>query len=235
MSKTLKPLVILVEDEESVSTVIKYNLQKEGYQVQVSADGEEAILLIKDFKPDLVIVDWMLPSISGIELCRMIRATPEVANVPIIMLSAKGEEFDRISGLERGADDYIVKPFSTAELNARIKALFRRIRPPFAQQTLKFKDIVMDLGNHTVVRNDIEIKMAPIEFQILQILMEAPGRVFSREALIDKIWGIDMYVASRTVDVHVTRLRSRLRKASTDGKDVIDTVRLSGYCLKDKG
>jgi two-component system phosphate regulon response regulator PhoB len=211
---------------------MKYNLQKEGYQVQLTSDGEEAVYLAKSSKPDLILLDWLLPSIPGIEVCRILRETPETANIPIIMVSARGEEFDRISGLERGADDYIVKPFSPAELIARIKAIFRRLRPAFSSKVLEFEDIKMDLMTHNVIRGDNEVKLAPIEFQILQILMEHPNRVLSRDALIDKIWGVDIYVGSRTVDVHVTRLRKSLIKASITGEDLIKTVRLAGYCLK---
>ncbi len=232
MSKVLKPSILVVEDEESIATVIKYNLQKEGYQVQITADGEEAVYLAKNSKPDIILLDWLLPSIQGIEVCRVMRETPETSNIPIIMISAKGEEFDRISGLERGADDYIVKPFSPAELIARIKAIFRRLRPAFSNKVIEFEDIAMDLMTHSVTRKGYEVKLAPIEFQILQILMEHPNRVLSREALIDKIWGVDIYVGSRTVDVHVTRLRKALIKASPDGEDLIKTIRLAGYCLR---
>jgi two-component system phosphate regulon response regulator PhoB len=232
MVKLLKPSVLVVEDEESIATVIKYNLQKEGYQVHITDDGEEAIYLAKNTKPDTILLDWMLPSIQGIEVCRILRETPETANIPIIMISAKGEEFDRISGLERGADDYIVKPFSPAELIARIKAIFRRLRPAFSNKVLSFRDIKMDLMTHTVTRKGSEVKLAPFEFQILQMLMEHPNRVVSREAFIDKLWGVDKYVGSRTVDVHVTRLRKALLAASPDGVDIIETKRLVGYCLK---
>ncbi len=232
MSKELKPSILVVEDEESIASIIKYNLKKEGYLIFTSADGADAINIAKHHKPDLILLDWMLPSISGIEVCRIIRSTPEIANVPIIMISARGEEMDKIMGLEKGADDYLSKPFSPPELVARIRAILRRMRPAFSSKPLIFEDIIVDLASHTVHRSETEIKLSPIEFKILQILMENPGRVLSREALMDKIWGTDVYVGSRTVDVHITRLRKALLDASSDDFDIIQTIRLSGYTLK---
>ena len=232
MGKVLKPSILVVEDEEAISTVIKYNLQKNDFVVEVVADGLEALEHAKKTTPDIILLDWMLPSMSGIEVCKELRADSKTANTPIIMISAKGEEYDRISGLDTGADDYIVKPFSPAELVSRINAILRRLRPAFAEKTLSFEDIVMDLGSHEVIRNGKEVKLAPIEFQILQILMEHPNRVMSRDALIDKIWGSNVYVGARTVDVHITRLRKALMKAGKDGDDVIKTIRLAGYTLR---
>lgn len=232
MLKVLKPSVLVVDDEESISTVIKYNLQKEGYRVQTASDGEEALAIAQSNKPDLVLLDWMLPSMSGVEICRKLRENPDTANIPIIMVSAKAEEFDRITGLDKGADDYVIKPFSPAELIARIKAILRRMRPAFSNKVLVFDDIEMDLLSHSVARGGGDVKLAPLEFQILQILMEHPNRVLSREALIDKIWGADAYVGARTVDVHITRLRKSLLRQSLTGEDVIKTIRLAGYTLR---
>lgn len=232
MSKELKPSILVVEDEESIASIIRYNLKREGYLIFTSADGADAVNAAKMHKPDLILLDWMLPTISGIEVCRIIRSTPEISNVPIIMISARGEEMDKVMGLEKGADDYIAKPFSPPELIARIRAILRRMRPAFSSKPLIFKDITIDLAKHTVHRNNAEIKLSPIEFKILQILMENPGRVHSREALMDKIWGTDVFVGSRTVDVHITRLRKSLLDVSADGIDVIKTIRLSGYTLK---
>ncbi|MBS0235840.1 MAG: response regulator [Proteobacteria bacterium] len=231
-TKVLKPSIMIVEDEESIASVLKYGLQRDGYSVRVVYNGEDAMTEALSNKPDLVLLDRMLPGVSGIEVCRMLRECPETANIPIIMVSAKGEEFDRITGLDHGADDYIVKPFSPAELAARIKAVFRRMRPAFSGKVLRFADIEMDLSSYSVTRNGQDIKLAPIEFQILQILLEQPNRVLSREMLIDKIWGPDVYVGARTVDVHITRLRKSLLKYSTSGEDVIKTVRLAGYTLR---
>jgi len=231
MSKILKPSILVVDDEESISTVIRYNLQKEGYRVTTISDGTDALKYAQENKPDLILLDWMLPSIPGVEICRKLREEPETANIPIIMVSARTEEFDRITGLDRGADDYIIKPFSPAELIARIKAILRRMRPAFSNKTLTFDDMEMDLLSHTVIRDGGEVKLAPLEFQILQILMEHPNRVLSREALIDKIWGDDT-VGNRTVDVHITRLRKALLKQSLTGEDIIKTVRLAGYTLR---
>lgn len=232
MVKKLKPSVLVVEDEESIASIIRYNLEKEGYLIITSNDGTEAIELAKHHKPDLILLDWMLPSLSGIEVCRIIRTLPDISNVPIIMISARDEEMDKIMGLERGADDYLSKPFSPKELIARIKAVLRRIRPAFSSKSLEFQDIVLDLTTHTITRNQSEIKLSPIEFKILQILMENPGRVLSRDAFMDKIWGTDIYVGSRTVDVHITRLRKALMDASKDGQNLIKTVRSGGYTLK---
>jgi two-component system, OmpR family, phosphate regulon response regulator PhoB len=232
MAKNLQPMILVVEDDESISSIIKYNLKKAGYLVNLVDNGNDAVEAARQSPPDLVLLDWMLPGMNGIDVCRALRAQPETTNIPIIMLSAKGEEIDKITGLERGADDYITKPFSPVELSARIKAVLRRIRPAFSGKFLEFEDISMDLSMHTVSRGGKELKLSPIEFKILQSMMENPGRVLSRESIMDKIWGTDIYVGTRTIDVHITRLRRSLIASSKDGKDIIKTVRLGGYALK---
>lgn len=234
MAKKLTPSILVVEDEESIASIIKYNLKKAGYLVMSTNDGAEAIDIAKQHKPDLILLDWMLPGLSGIEVCRVIRGSEEIGNVPIIMISARSEEMDKIMGLERGADDYISKPFSPNELIARIKAILRRMRPAFSSKVIAFEDIQLNLSRHVLIRNEKEVSLSPIEFKILQILIENPSRVLSREYLIDKIWGTDIYVGSRTVDVHITRLRKALLSASSDGIDLLRTVRLGGYSLKSK-
>ncbi len=232
MAKNLQPTILVVEDDESISSIIKYNLKKAGYMVNLVDNGNDAIDSAKSSPPDLVLLDWMLPGMTGIDVCKALRSQPETMNIPIIMLSAKGEEIDKITGLERGADDYITKPFSPVELSARIKAVLRRIRPAFSGKFLDFDDIKIDLSMHSVERAGKELKLSPIEFKILQSLMENPGRVLSRESIMDKIWGTDIYVGTRTIDVHITRLRKALIAVSKDGKDVIKTVRLGGYALR---
>lgn len=231
MSKALKPTVLVVEDDKSIATVISYNLQKEGYNVNFVTDGEEGIEVARAEKPDIILLDWMLPSRSGIDVCMALRSTQDTANIPIIMISAKDDDLDKVTGLERGADDYITKPFAPVELLARMRAVLRRIRPAFADKVLRFKDVEMDLSSYNVIRAGKEVKLAPIEFQILQTLMENPNRVLSRDALINKVWGLDIEVDARTVDVHITRLRKALLKASSDNVDIIKTVRLAGYKL----
>ena len=230
MSKKLQPLVLVIEDEEAVASVIRYNLEKEGYMVMLSGDGAEGLEIIKKDRPDVVLLDRVLPSLSGIEVCRIVRETPEVAGTPIIIISAHGDEVDKIFGLDRGADDYLPKPFAPQELMARIRAVLRRIRPAFSNQTLKFHDIEMNLDTHTVMRFDHEVKLSPIEFKILHMLIEVPGRVFSRDTLMDKIWGGEVHVGVRTVDVHITRLRKALLEHG--GLDFLRTIRLGGYALK---
>lgn len=232
MTRLLKPHVLIAEDEDAISAVVKYNLRKQGYNVYEVNDGADALDYAKSNKPDVIILDWMLPTMSGIDVCKNLREYHDTLNIPIIMLTAKSEELDKITALERGADDYMTKPFSPNELVARIKAILRRIRPAFSGKILKFDDIEMDLLAHTVTRNGNEIELSPIEFNILLVMMENPGRVLSRDALMNKIWGNDIYVGSRTIDVHITRLRKALVNASKDGKDVIRTVRLEGYTLR---
>jgi two-component system phosphate regulon response regulator PhoB len=223
------PYVLVVEDEDALATLLQYNLDKEGYDVAVAGDGEEALLLAEERLPDLVVLDWMLPKVSGIEVCRRLRSRPETRNVPIIILTARGEETDRIRGLDTGADDYVVKPFSMTELTARIRAVLRRIRPGLAEDRIRHGDIVIDRVAHRVRRATREVHLGPTEFRLLDYLMQHPGRVFSREQLLDAVWGSDVYVEARTVDVHVGRLRKALNQE--DEQDPIRTVRSAGYSL----
>ena len=225
----LRISVLVVEDEESLATLLQYNLDKEGFAVTVCGDGEEALLLIDEKQPDLVILDWMLPSVSGIEVCRRLRQRSETRNLPIIMLTARGEESDRIRGLDTGADDYLVKPFSMVELSARARAVLRRIRPGLAEDRVRRGDIVIDRVAHRVKRGTEEIHLGPTEFRLLDYFMQHPGRVFSREQLLNAVWGSDIYVETRTVDVHIGRLRRAL-KCALEG-DPIRTVRSAGYSL----
>jgi two-component system phosphate regulon response regulator PhoB len=225
----VKPHILVVEDEDSLATLLQYNLEKEGYDVAVGADGEEALLLVDERLPDLIVLDWMLPKISGIEVCRRLRQRPETRNIPIIMLTARGEETDRIRGLDTGADDYVVKPFSMTELAARIRAVLRRLRPGLAEDRVRRGDIIIDRVAHRVRRGPQEIHLGPTEFRLLDYLMQHPGRVFSREQLLDAVWGSNVYVEARTVDVHIGRLRKALNVSETD--DPIRTVRSAGYSL----
>jgi two-component system, OmpR family, phosphate regulon response regulator PhoB len=224
--------VLIVEDEVAIMTLLKYNLEKEGFAVLTTGDGEEAVQMVKEHKPDIIVLDWMLPGMTGIEVCKHIRWNQEVKNTPIIMLSARGEEGDRIRGLDSGADDYMVKPFSPSELISRINAVFRRIRPSLSEKVLEFAGIHMDLTTRKVVRDGVDTHLSPTEFGLLKYLMEHPGRVFSREQLLDSVWGHDIYVELRTVDVHIRRLRKAL---NYDGKqpDLVRTVRSAGYSLEE--
>jgi len=221
--------VLIVEDEEALATLLEYNLNKENFDVSIASDGEEGLLKIKENIPDVVILDWMLPKISGIEICRQIRSMSETRNIPIIMLTARSEEADRIRGLETGADDYLTKPFSTKELIARVKAVLRRIRPGLADDTVTVGDIEIDRVSHRVQRGDKEIHLGPTEFRLLDHLIQHPGRVFSREQLLNAVWGSDVFVEVRTVDVHIGRLRKALNKFKQG--DPIRTVRSAGYAL----
>ncbi len=225
----MTPYVLVVEDEDALATLLQYNLDKEGYDVAVAGDGEEALLLADERLPDLVVLDWMLPKVSGIEVCRRLRSRAETRNVPIIILTARGEETDRIRGLDTGADDYVVKPFSMTELTARIRAVLRRIRPGLAEDRIRHGDIVVDRVAHRVRRGSREVHLGPTEFRLLDYLMQHPGRVFSREQLLDAVWGSDVYVEARTVDVHVGRLRKALNQDVE--QDPIRTVRSAGYSL----
>ena len=225
----MTPYVLVVEDEDALSTLLQYNLEKEGYDVTVAGDGEEALILVDERLPDLVVLDWMLPKVSGIEVCRRLRSRPETRNVPIIILTARGEETDRIRGLDTGADDYVVKPFSMTELTARIRAVLRRIRPGLAEDRIRHGDIIIDRVAHRVRRGPREVHLGPTEFRLLDYLMQHPGRVFSREQLLDAVWGSDVYVEARTVDVHIGRLRKALNQEIED--DPIRTVRSAGYSL----
>jgi two-component system phosphate regulon response regulator PhoB len=224
---SLTPYVLVVEDEESLATLLQYNLEKEGYLVRMCADGEEALMTIEEKQPDIVVLDWMLPKVSGIEVCRRIRQRAVTRNLPIIMLTARGEESDRIRGLDTGADDYVVKPFSMTELCARLRAVLRRIRPGLAEDRVRAGDIVIDRVAHRVKRAGEEIHLGPTEFRLLDYFMQHPGRVFSREQLLNAVWGSDVYVETRTVDVHIGRLR---RALGSEG-DPIRTVRSAGYAL----
>ncbi|MCF8506496.1 MAG: phosphate regulon transcriptional regulator PhoB [Caulobacter sp.] len=225
----MTPTVLVVEDEDALATLLQYNLEKEGYRVVQAGDGEEALILVQEELPDLVVLDWMLPKVSGIEVCRRLRQRPESRNLPILMLTARGEESDRVRGLDTGADDYVVKPFAMSELTARIRAVMRRIRPGLADDRVSCGDIVMDRVAHRVKRGGLEIHLGPTEFRLLDHLMQHPGRVFSREQLLDAVWGSDVYVEARTVDVHIGRLRKALN-GKTDA-DPIRTVRSAGYSL----
>jgi two-component system phosphate regulon response regulator PhoB len=229
----MTPHILVVEDEDSLATLLQYNLQKEGYDIALAGDGEEALLLVDERLPDLIVLDWMLPKISGIEVCRRLRQRNETRNVPIIMLTARGEESDRVRGLDTGADDYLVKPFSMTELTARIRAVLRRLRPGLAEDRVRRGDLLIDRVAHRVKRAGLEIHLGPTEFRLLDYLMQHPGRVFSREQLLDAVWGSDVYVEARTVDVHIGRLRKALGVSETD--DPIRTVRSAGYSLDLEG
>jgi two-component system, OmpR family, phosphate regulon response regulator PhoB len=223
------PYILVVEDEDALATLLHYNLEKEGYKVSLASDGEEALTQVDEQLPDLIVLDWMLPKVSGIEVCRRLRGRAETRNVPIIMLTARGEETDRIRGLDTGADDYIVKPFSMVELTARIRAVLRRIRPGLAEDRTRQGDLTIDRVSHRVKREGREIHLGPTEFRLLDYFMQHPGRVFSREQLLDAVWGSDVYVEARTVDVHVGRLRKALNLDTEI--DPIRTVRSAGYAL----
>jgi len=224
-----KPLVLVVEDEAPLVTLLRYNLEKEGFQVCEASDGEEALIQIDERKPDLVLLDWMLPLVSGIEVCRRIRRSPKTRALPVIILTARGEESERVRGLDSGADDYVVKPFSVSELVARLRAVMRRAHPGTAQDVLHFADVELDTAGHRVTRAGRSVHLGPTEYRLLRYLMLHPGRVFSREQLLDAVWGHDIYVEARTVDVHIRRLRKAL---NIDGTvDVVRTVRSAGYAL----
>ncbi|MCC5981048.1 MAG: phosphate regulon transcriptional regulator PhoB [Oceanicaulis sp.] len=225
----MQPHVLVVEDEDALAELLQYNLKKEGFRVTVAADGEEAMILVEERQPDVILLDWMLPKVSGIEVCRRLRSVQDTRNIPIIMLTARGEEADRIRGLDTGADDYIIKPFLMKELFARVRAVLRRIRPGLADDTVLVGDISMDRVAHRVQRNGKDVHLGPTEFRLLDYFMQHPGRVFSREQLLDAVWGSDVYVEARTVDVHVGRLRKALNVPGT--ADPIRTVRSAGYAL----
>lgn len=229
----MTPYVLVVEDEDALATLLDYNLMKEGFRVDRAADGEEALLRVAEEPPDLVILDWMLPKVSGVEVCRQLRAGVETRRTPILMLTARGEEADKIRGLDTGADDYVVKPFAMSELVARIRALLRRTRPELVEERLEYADLVLDRGRHRVTRAGQDIHLGPTEYRLLDFLMQRPGRVFSRERLLDAVWGANTYVEVRTVDVHVGRLRKALRQS--DAPDLIRTVRSAGYALDQEG
>lgn len=221
--------ILVVEDESALVEILRYNLEKEGFGVVVAADGEAALEAIADHKPDLVVLDWMLPHVSGLEICRRLRRRPETRDLPIIMLTARSEEADRVRGLEVGADDYISKPFSPSELIARIRAVLRRAKPSTTGDLLTYAGVVMDLVSHRVLRDGRPVHLGPTEYRLLRFLMERPGRVYSREQLLDAVWGRDIYVEARTVDVHIRRLRKALN--GPEDVDIIRTVRSAGYAL----
>jgi two-component system phosphate regulon response regulator PhoB len=223
------PRIAVVEDEEALSVLLRYNLEAEGFEVDTINRGDEAEIRLQERLPDLLILDWMLPGVSGIELCRRLRQRSETERLPIIMLTARGEESERVRGLATGADDYVVKPFSTPELMARIKAVLRRTSPSSAGDMLSYADLSMDLGGHRVRRGNRDVHLGPTEFRLLRHFMQHPGRVFSREQLLDIVWGHDVYVEPRTVDVHIRRLRKALNDDSEI--DLIRTVRSAGYSL----
>ena len=229
MARGGQPRVLLVEDEPAQRTVLAYNLEAEGFAVTQADNGEDAMVLVDEEEPDIIILDWMMPKVSGIEVCRRLKMRPETRSIPIIMLSARAEEVDRIRGLETGADDYVVKPYSVLELMARARAQLRRVRPSTAGVVLEHEDIRLDPESHRVYRADKVLKLGPTEFKLLVTLMERPGRVFSREQLLDQVWGRDIYVDTRTVDVHVGRLRKSLMQHG--GSDPVRTVRGAGYSL----
>jgi len=220
---------LLVEDEPAQRTVLAYNLEAEGFAVTQADNGEDAMLLVDEEDPDIIILDWMMPKVSGIEVCRRLKMRPDTRGIPIIMLSARAEEVDRIRGLETGADDYVIKPYSVLELMARARAQLRRVRPSTAGVVLEHEDIRLDPESHRVYRSEKVLKLGPTEFKLLVTLMERPGRVFSREQLLDLVWGRDIYVDTRTVDVHVGRLRKSLMQFG--GGDPVRTVRGAGYAL----
>ena len=223
----MKLRVLIVEDEDTLIELLEYNFKKEGYTVETATDGESALDKILFKSPDLIILDWMLPKLSGIELCRQIRNTKQIKNIPVIMLTARGEERDRLKGLEMGADDYVTKPFSINELLARAKAVLKRVRPLFAEEEIVYKDIIINISTHKVTRENIEIKLGPIEFNLLRFFMENINRVFSRQQLLNHVWKHDALVEPRTVDVHVRRLRKAINNDTKE--DYIRTVRSAGY------
>ena len=229
----MKPLVLIVEDEAPLVTMLRYNLEREGFAVDAAADGEEALLRIAERKPDAVLLDWMLPLVSGLEVCRQIRRSRATRSVPVIMLTARGEEADRIRGLDSGADDYVVKPFSPSELVARLRAVMRRAQPSAGEEVLRYTDIAMDLVAHRVSRAGSQVHLGPTEFRLLRHFLENPTRVFSREQLLDRVWGHETEIEMRTVDVHIRRLRKALNQ--NGGRDLLRTVRSVGYALDGAG
>ena len=224
--------ILIVEDEEPLQILLKYNLEAEGYRVFAAAAGEDVPMMIADEHPNLIILDWMLPGISGIELCRLLRAKPETRDIPIVMLTARGEEAERVRGLATGADDYVVKPFSVPELLARIRTILRRVDPEAVAEVLALGDLSLDRRTRRVTRGSRDINLSPTEFRLLEHLMQSPGRVYTRSQLLDAVWGREIYIDERTVDVHV----GRLRKSLTRGRetDPIRTVRSMGYAFDER-
>lgn len=225
----MNPVILIVEDEADLVELLRYNLERAGFEVLATPSGEEALLIVEERQIDLMLLDWMLPHISGIEVCRQLRRKPESSNLPVIMLTARGEQADRVRGLDTGADDYVTKPFAPEELIARIQAVMRRTRPALSEERLTYGDIEMNLTEHKVTRRDRSVVLGPTEFRLLRHFMEHPGRVFSRDQLIDSVWGHGIYIDARTVDVHIRRLRKALNSGGE--QDVIRTVRSAGYAL----
>ncbi len=225
----IRPTVLLVEDEQAQREVLVYNLGAEGFDVITADNGEDGLLLVEENHPDLIILDWMIPQLSGLEVCRRLKSNPKTRQIPVIMLSARAEDVDRVRGLETGADDYVVKPYSVIEFTARVKAHFRRANVATAGTKLTYDDMVVDLETYRVYRDNLEIKLGPTEFKLLTELMEKPRRVLQRDQLLDRVWGQEVYVDTRTVDVHIGRLRKALQQHG--GKDPIRTVRGIGYAL----
>lgn len=224
-----QPHVLVVEDEPAQREVLAYNLEAEGFDVAKAESGDDALMLVDETPPDVIILDWMLPGVSGIEICRRLKSNAETRKIPVIMLTARSEEADRVRGLETGADDYVIKPYSVIELMARVRTQLRRVRPASIGERLEFADILLDAETHRVTRGGEAIKLGPTEFRLLSTFMEKPGRVWSREQLLDRVWGRDIYVDTRTVDVHIGRLRKAL--CQHGGEDPVRTVRGAGYAL----
>ena len=224
-----QPSVLLVEDEPAQREVLAYNLEAEGFGVAKAETGDDALIMVDETQPDVIILDWMLPGVSGIEICRRLKSNSETRKIPVIMLTARSEEADRVRGLETGADDYVIKPYSVIELMARVRTQLRRVRPASIGERLEFGDILLDAETHRVTRGGDAIKLGPTEFRLLSTFMEKPGRVWSREQLLDRVWGRDIYVDTRTVDVHIGRLRKAL--CQHGGEDPVRTVRGAGYAL----
>ena len=225
----IRPTVLLVEDEPAQREMLAYNLEAEGFDVIIADNGEDGLILVDENDPDLIVLDWMMPQLSGIEVCRRLKSNSKTRQIPVIMLSARAEEVDRVRGLETGADDYVVKPYSVIELMARVKAHLRRIRAAAVGDRLEYADIMLDPETHKVFRSQSELKLGPTEFRLLSTFMEKPGRVWSRDQLLDRVWGRDIYVDTRTVDVHIGRLRKAL--CQYGGDDPLRTVRGAGYSL----
>ena len=229
MAVKTRPTILVVEDEPAQREVLSYNFEAEGFDVTTAENGEEALLLVDEIAPDIIVLDWMLPNVSGIEVCRRLKSRSDTRAIPVIMLSARSEEVDRVRGLETGADDYVIKPYSLVELMARVRTQLRRTRPATVGQTLEYSDIKLDPESHRVHRAEQVLKLGPTEFRLLTTFMEKPGRVWSREQLLDRVWGRDIYVDTRTVDVHIGRLRKAL--CAFGGDDPLRTVRGAGYAL----
>jgi len=224
-----QPTILIVEDEMAQREVLTYNLEADGFSVVKASDGEEALLMVAEVMPDIIVLDWMMPNLSGIEVCRQLKSRPSTSGIPIIMLSARSEEVDKVRGLETGADDFVVKPYSVIELMARVRTQLRRVRPSSVGVRLQYDDIILDSETHRVSRANQPLKLGPTEFRLLSTFMEKPGRVWSREQLLDRVWGREIYVDTRTVDVHIGRLRKALSQFG--GDDPLRTVRGAGYAL----